>query len=351
LYVVLFHFFSPLPLTSPAMCFLGHGYLAVDIFFTLSGFVMALNYVGLFSGGVRTATVRTFFSRRFARIYPLYLVTLLIATALVAGGHLDFSGRSVAQAFPANLFMVQNWGNWESIENPAWSISTEWFAYLLFPFLVRWIFFRLRAVAIVLGLFSVGGLIWLSLNFSNPYDHTKILDLTHGYISLIRCVSEFTLGMLVYRMRDTRLGAKLKRLPWLALCAVVVLVVLLSIRKADLAVVLFVPLLIVALDGEKNVVSQFLGSRAPEFLGLISFSVYLLHYLFVPLLNRLDGYVHGTGRHHSHTYAAAVVFPLLLVCATATYYAVEVPARRGLRKLFEGNGRATPSLGQPAVKS
>jgi peptidoglycan/LPS O-acetylase OafA/YrhL len=340
LYVVFFHYFSPLSLTSPAMCLLGHGYLAVDLFFVLSGFVMALNYAGLFSQGIRGSAVRTFLSRRMARIYPLYLLTLLIATGLVLIGYLNFTPGSLARTFWPNLLMVQNWGNWESIETPAWSISTEWFAYMLFPFLLTWISYRSRARRLTVFILCMTGLFTLAGFFTNPYDHLKVFDLTKGYPSLIRCVSEFTLGILSYRIKDSRFGTMTEDRPWLPLTLVILLVFLLALKRTDVLVVLLFPLLILSLDGKRNILSDCLGSRLPEFLGLISYSVYLVHYLFVPVLTGVDSYVRRHGHIHSHRYAVAFVFPLMMLCASCTYYLVEIPGRRNLRVLFDKNRRA-----------
>jgi peptidoglycan/LPS O-acetylase OafA/YrhL len=339
LYVVFFHYFSPVRLTNPFMCLLGHGYLAVDLFFVLSGFVMALNYAGLFSQGVRGAAVRIFLSRRVARIYPLYLLTLLIATGLVGIGYLNFTAGSLARTFWPNLLMVQNWGNWESIETPAWSISTEWFAYMLFPFLLTWSFYRSRARVFTLFILSISGLVSLASFFTSPYDHLKVFDLTQGYPSLIRCVSEFTLGIIAYRIKDSRFGAVAKDMPWLPLTLVLLLVVLLALKRTDVLVVLLFPLLVLVLDGKRNFLNHSLGSRVPEFLGLVSYSVYLVHYLLVPVLNGVDSYVRRHGRSHSHSYAVAVVFPLMMLCASCTYFIVEIPGRRSLRVLLDSDRR------------
>ena len=70
LYVVLFHYFQPLPLVGYLRTLLGHGYLAVDLFFVLSGFVMALNYGSRFAAGAHWPEYRLFLCRRFARVYP-----------------------------------------------------------------------------------------------------------------------------------------------------------------------------------------------------------------------------------------------------------------------------------------
>ena len=157
-----------------------------------------------------------------ARIYPLYLLALLIATGLVAIGHLNFYRGFARSQLLAEPAYGADWGNWESIETPAWSISTEWFAYILFP-LFSWIFYRSRARAGAVFVLCMSGLFGLPAFFTSPYDPLKVFDLTRGYPSLIRCVSEFTLGILAYRFKDSRFGAVAKDLPWLPLPLLVLL--------------------------------------------------------------------------------------------------------------------------------
>ena len=114
------------------------GHLAVPGFFALSGFVLAYHYTESF----RTLTLRSvgrFLGRRLARVYPVHLVTLLAVLAMVAvadcvGYQLSDGGYSAAD-FARNLLLVQTWTpdfrlNWNY---PSWSVSSEWFAYLLFP--------------------------------------------------------------------------------------------------------------------------------------------------------------------------------------------------------------------------
>ena len=91
------------------MRILSHGYLAVDLFFALSGFVLAMNYSGKLSREFTLQAYLSFLARRFARIYPLYLFTLTAATALVAS-HLMELHANPSRIFLPNLFMVQNWG-------------------------------------------------------------------------------------------------------------------------------------------------------------------------------------------------------------------------------------------------
>lgn len=117
------------------------GYLAVDLFFVLSGFLMALNYGSMFSGNLLLSNFRLFLSRRFARVYPLYFVITLLTFAIAKAG---IGGPYRWRTLASNLPLIQQLGLGMydptlgvSIVGPAWSISTELGAYLSFPLLFR----------------------------------------------------------------------------------------------------------------------------------------------------------------------------------------------------------------------
>ncbi|MFL5337706.1 MAG: acyltransferase family protein, partial [Geminicoccaceae bacterium] len=167
-WVVLFHLRLLLApwLPSAAIALLDQGNLAVDLFFVLSGFVIALNYGDRLASGRATPTradIADFLFRRFARIYPLHLL-ILLGFAAYFGAAILLGSATVAEQDPgyflASLFLVQNWGFLHALKwnVPAWSISTEACAYLLFPLLLRfaaparrpsWL---LAASAILIGL-------------------------------------------------------------------------------------------------------------------------------------------------------------------------------------------------------
>ena len=117
-----------------------HGNLGVDLFFVLSGFILSHVYFEQFRNRVRGGAYQSFISFRFARLYPVHLVTFLIMMALYVA-QLVVAGRSsveVPQRYSAmsivqSLTMTHAWWGQDTTPNiPAWSISSEWFAYLLF---------------------------------------------------------------------------------------------------------------------------------------------------------------------------------------------------------------------------
>ena len=79
LYVVFFHANGLHAFPSVVRPFVSHGYMAVDLFFILSGFVMAMTYGGLFENGFNFNNFKTFLLLRLARIYPLASTTMCCA--------------------------------------------------------------------------------------------------------------------------------------------------------------------------------------------------------------------------------------------------------------------------------
>ncbi len=120
--VMAFHF-NIFFLPQARLPFLGHAYLSVDLFFLLSGFVMAHVYGRLMASDWR-AHWRQFAVARFARIYPLFLTTTLAVVVLVAlfgapTRSVMFSGRSLALQPP----LLQQWCSGLSWNYPSWSIK------------------------------------------------------------------------------------------------------------------------------------------------------------------------------------------------------------------------------------
>ena len=104
------------------------GYLAVTTFFVLSGFVLAHNYA---STAWNAGSLRRYAAARFARIYPVYFLSLLVVAPFIAADRTPAKARFVA----AHGLLVQAWlghipVNWNT---PAWSLSCEMFFYLSFP--------------------------------------------------------------------------------------------------------------------------------------------------------------------------------------------------------------------------
>ncbi|CAN5374015.1 acyltransferase [soil metagenome] len=179
------------------MAVMHKGYLAVDFFFLLSGFVIYLSaHRALLRD--RGAAVPAFLGRRLARIYPLYgfMLTGTVAFAMV----LDATGRMAGNypwaELPLHIAMMQNWGLTPALSwnHPAWSISTEFTAYLLLPALVLWTpIARARRANLLGAMIMVIALMFLLLTLCGE----QSLGGNIARFGLIRCLAEFTCGTML----------------------------------------------------------------------------------------------------------------------------------------------------------
>lgn len=156
LHVALYHFVRPFSLWGPLTAVMGAGYVGVSFFFVLSGFILTYSRAHEYERG--RGLVSKFWIARFARVYPVYLVSMILAAYVKRA---DFHQKIHILAFIADLFMVQSWSirmvNFFNV--PAWSLSCEAFFYLVFPF----IFLRLRPATLKKAIFAVAATWFLAL--------------------------------------------------------------------------------------------------------------------------------------------------------------------------------------------
>ena len=345
-WVVLFHAKAHLAPSVSALTLrvLGAGNWGVDLFFVLSGFVIELNYGERI--GADRASVGRFLQRRFARIYPLHFAMLCVGVAyalaiLKRSGHLtaayDFA------YLPAHFLLVQAWGfdpglDWNV---PAWSISTEFLAYLLFPISV--LFARPRTWSSlwqVAAIASLIGLLWLA--------HVALgvaeLGGTTAPLGVVRCITEFAAGVVLCALF---LGQR----EWLpsgaagASVAVAVLIAMLAIvLRLDPRIC--VPLVCVcvvfglALSGTRV---GPLGWRPIVYLGEISYSTYMFHYLLLTFFK--GAFVYAAGGLIG-TAPLVGYFVMVLAGSVVLYHGLELPAQSVLLIKF-GLKRRRAIVGAP----
>lgn len=330
--VVLYHIRLSLTglLPPSAIAFLAKGYLAVDLFFILSGFVIWFNYAQRLSAG-GWSQVGPFLWRRFARVWPLHgaILSAFVAFALLlAFTGRDHSGYPWAE-LPLHVLLVQNWGFTPDLSwnHPAWSISAELAAYLLFPALVfaaRWD--RVPTGALVsLAVLTAAGLHTLFALSG----HERLGDAISA-IGLWRCLGSFAIGCLLcqlwQRWQDMPPAGPIGT----GLCIAIV--------AAGLAFALpetmWIPgafasgLLALALD--RNAASRFFGGRGLTYLGEISYSTYLSHFFLFILfkLAFVDASLQlGWG-------ALAGFLALVLAVSAGLYHGLEKPAQRWLNSRY-----------------
>ena len=343
IYVILLHYFIPTGASRSALTvFILHGYLSVDLFFILSGFVMALNYSHMFAVGFSREHYRKFLGRRIARIYPLYLATLIIAAMLMMFRLLERPQTLLFNNFLLNALMVQSWwGSATSFDPPAWSLSTEWAAYILFPLLLIPTLMRGAGPAVTS---AIAAAIVLAVLAALPPPYRKLtnpltlLDFHNAYLALAvwRCVADFTLGLVAFRVAGSSIGPIIGERRWMTEGICIVIFVMLFIRDTDLLIVFSLPVLLVAIAFGHSLPQRLLSTTFGEYAGRLSYSLYLTHDLMGGLMGWVHRHVTALGLSHGQTVAAAVGILLTIPTSILLYAGIEVPGRRALRFLFEG---------------
>ncbi len=258
-----------------------NNYLCVDFFFVLSGFVMAYTYWGK----IRTAAdVARFTVVRWGRIYPLHAFMLVLFLGLeyarsVVEGDAMFSG--IYKSLPTyigNIFLVQAMGvfNHVSWNIPSWSISVEFFTYIVFAVLILLVGTKYRNI--VFGAIIVMSPIALLL-LGGRYE----CDYTYDY-GFLRCLTGFFAGVLTCRLyqhsRD-KLSA-IGHNHATCLEAMMLLAAYLFFRNVDNTYLSYIsPLLfsvcVLVFALEKGMISSFLKARPFLYLGALSYSLYMTH--------------------------------------------------------------------------
>lgn len=337
-----------------------NGYLWVDLFFILSGLVLAHVYGEACCGPRRTIGYGRFLWLRLTRIYPLYLVTLL----LLVGWEL-YKAQHQVGFYAGPLFRMWEWEGMPPFGSPftppealpgaflllqvltghgltwnfaAWSLSVEWISYLLFPLLIPLAVTRSRwcHLAPVMA-FAVLTYIVFSQG---------TLDVTSGALAVGRGVSEFVLGLwLLPRVKATQQLAVIQRdlplllafaLPWLLLQFPMTPTLTLLLIGAYVLLIWIAA----AQEGRQSPLLRLLDNRVTNWLGDLSYSIYLLHALV--LLTGCE-FVHYlapefTAWWYAQTNpllggaATLLMLGVLIAFSAVSYHLFERPLQRRLRR-------------------
>jgi peptidoglycan/LPS O-acetylase OafA/YrhL len=302
---------------------LRRAYLGVDLFFLLSGFVMAHVYGGRLASN-RRLNWREFARVRVARIYPLLFLTTVTLVAAHAAFDLPVEGVSFTlRSLALQPLLMQVWAKGLSWNYPGWSISTEAAAYVLFVFsaapLLRgrhpwWV--ALACIAVLIGI-SAG--------------QHGVLHLYRGLPALLRTLAEFTLGALLYRVHASGVSISGGRLALIAGAC------LLLAAQSGWDVFLVGELGCLMLYGAhaESALARILASRPAVALGAWSYSIYLwhvpTHYTVMGAFAAAGHPVAGLSPTSSRVlFAVTVMAVIALSAASFTYF--ERPMRRLIRR-------------------
>jgi hypothetical protein len=267
-----------------------NAWLFVDFFFVLSGFVIAHAYGEALATGPQ---VRTFAFRRLGRLWPLHVAMLAALVGLetmhlliaqwhpIAGERAAFTADRSPFTILTNLLLIQSLGlhPYETWNGPAWSISTEFYTYLVFAAVC--VAARRRAWRAALSLLLAAGGVTVLARFSQ-YGMRETFD--WGFF---RCLYGFFSGVLTYEVWRSGVAKPLSGTLAEAalLAAVVVFTVLAPSNRAVeyLATPLF-GVAVLAFAAERGILSRLLTTKPAAALGRWSYSIYMVHTLVLAML-------------------------------------------------------------------
>ena len=338
--IVFFHFSNPqwFGILAPVV---NAGYASVSYFILLSGYVLAYNYAQRARDG--KLDVRRFYEARFTRLYPIYILSLILAWRMIPQEYASHSHAMFWTGMVLTPLLLQGWipeiatfGN-----TPAWTMSAESFYYLLFPWLARWKQpGRVRPLLVRLGgiwllglipgtlyiLFNPDGIAHLDRFSTGPWlQALKFTPLPH--------LASFVFGVVLAELDELILRPGRLRL-MLGVVGFGGTFLLLSLGPhmpyAIMHDGLLMPLfgcIILGLSGE-NALAHALGIRPLVFVGEASYALYLLHFNFWNLIHD----THVLNRLGVAQFDPWISYVILIVMALLALYLVEKPAQRQLRK-------------------
>ncbi len=332
--ILFFHFTPPhMQLLDPVI---GSAYTFVGFFFLLSGYVLAYNYAGRSTPLIK----RVFWRARFARLYPVFLLSLVISVTMLQA---EWHARSLHDFFTGLLLtplLLQGWSPvlatfWNTV---AWALSAEALLYAAFPWLIRlqWPKSPARLIVLLLLIWALG-LVPHSLYILLNPDHLTAPANRYSSGYWIRALkytpmvyaTTFLIGIALGRLQ-TYLSLSTLQRTLIAAASLVALTAFYAtaISRAPFILMhggLLMPLfaaLMIGLSGP-NPIARIFSWRPLVLLGEASYCLYLLHFNFINLLRTY----HVTDRLHLAAFDPWITYAATILLAIAALYLVEVPAR------------------------
>lgn len=342
--VVCYHLFEAFA-TSHIDQRINHGYLAVDFFFLLSGFVMGYAYDDRWN----TMSVKDFIRRRLIRLHPMVVMGALIGAAMfytqgcsvwdvtkISVGMLLLSTLLNALMIPVTTgFEIRGVGEMYPLNGPSWSLMFEYIGNLLYALFIRRFSTRLLTVLVVLaGCGLTAFSVWGPLGDIGAGFAMTGADMTGGSLRLL---FSFSAGLLLSRVFKP---VKVRGAFWIGAVAIVAVAAIPRIGGSEhlwmngvydafCAVVLF-PLLVYV--GASGRTTDRITTRICKFLGDISYPLYMVHYPFIYLYYAWVKNENLTFGESFPGAAALVVVSVALAWLCLKFY--DEPVRKWLTKRF-----------------
>lgn len=338
---------TAMPLYNLLKPFYLYGWMAVDLFFVISGFI----FCWMYSKGIEAKNIgfKSFLLKRFTRLYPLHILTLIITFAL-QGIYKNRTGEFFVIPFNdfyhliINLLFMQSWGfeKGPSFNGPSWSISVEILLYILFFLVCRYRIIRLELM--LASLVVIG----LTYQFTNPI--------------IGRGITGYFIGALVYTFFSKAvIGPNAVKVAiyslWLCSLLWIISFVNIYINVFDfigldytyitnyrwigkiiqrIFITVVFPLTVFSLAMGESLLKnkQIARWQLAAFLGEISYSSYLMHFPLQLLIVNLSAYEYFSTESIKSIYGLLIFIIILIPLSSMMYFKFELPSQRFSRRML-----------------
>ena len=344
LMVVIHHFRKNLlPLDIYSSFIIRNAYIFVDLFFVLSGFVIALNYADRIHD---RRGLLTFMRKRFVRIYPLLAYTTLVylgaevgAAMLMPGavntpvGAAELAGMTIDSLLMTNATPL--FGSTDGLNFPAWSISAEMISYAVFGLIMLAFSGRARIMAISLVMVIAATI---------QIIHGRYFS--GGEFGFARALLCFSAGTLI-SLTPVRPGRNAAWMEWLIPAGILLILYLLKDATEQMRMFVGIVLLpafftscIILFNRTDGILGRWLNSKVMRFAGRISYSVYLNHAILVLLVPRIAFGMAGISfTLWTGLMISVLILVLVLIYSHFTYEWVEIRGGRWLENKLKKNNQ------------
>lgn len=313
--------------------FFKEGFVGVSFFFVLSGFIIAYNYQEKLL--TKSTTKRTFWIARIARIYPLHLLTLLIAACI--GGYVQYSDTvDWLKHFVASTFLLQplfpSADYFFSFNSPSWSLGCEQLFYFCFPLVIPF----LNNKQNLLITLSICLLLMLAGMYMTPDEQIK----AYWYVNPITRLPDFLVGVLLYQLYKSVRNKKISYSTGTLLEAGVIAFFLLFYLSAAFIPKVYryscyywlpISLLILIFALQKGGISRLLSNRFLVIGGEISYSFYLIHLFIILTYSKMAAIYQWPTQW---MISVPIILCTTIVLSLLSYYYFEKPANKWVKRIF-----------------
>ncbi|KIS36266.1 acyltransferase family protein [Haemophilus influenzae] len=320
---------------------LSGGFLGVDIFFVISGFLIT----GIIITEIQqnSFSLKQFYTRRIKRIYPAFITVMALVSFIASAIFIynDFNKLrktiELAIAFLSNFYLglTQGYFDLSANENPVlhiWSLAVEEQYYLIFPLILILAYKKFREIKVLFIITLILFFILLATSFVSANFYKEVLHQPNiYYLSNLR-FPELLVGSLlaIYHNLSASKQASKQASNVIAILSTLLLFSCLFLMNNDIAyipgITLILPCIFTALiihtTSQNNIIKLCLSNKVIVFIGKISYSLYLYHWIFIAFAYYI------TGEKQINNQSIAIVIVLTIIFSVLSYYLIEQPIRK-----------------------